>query len=476
MHARRFLALTAAAVIAISACAPAASTAPTDTGAPPTAGPSPTEAAAEGPNAELTAALAGDYDGTTVDVVGQWIGPDEAAFTESLDAFRDATGINVVYSGISNYETVLSVRVDGGLAPDIAQLAQPGRLRAFAGDGKLIDLDTILDADTVRENYSPGFITAGSGEDGKLYGLYYQQNLKSIVWYPVQAFEAAGYEPPTTWDELDALVEKIKADGSSPWCTSIEHGDFSGWVATDWLEDVLLRTAPVETYDAWAAHELPFTDPAVVKALDFVGSMWFTEGNTYGGAERINGTWVGDSQTPMFDDPPKCWLHKQAAWIPDFWPEGKEPEVDSKFFYFPESKRSSAARSSVPATCSSCSTTDQRSGLSSSGSRHLSPSSLESRPVASSAPVMPSRPSGTTSTRCPAWPRSPATRRFLAPMPLTACRPRRRPWSTRQWSSGSRRTARAPRPSSRRSRTAGRSRPAPIPTSLLESRSPQSRE
>ena len=63
--------------------------------------------------------------------------------------------------------------------------------------------------------------------------------------------------------------------------------------------------------------------------------MWFTEGNTYGGSERINGTWVGDSQTPMFDDPPKCWLHKQAAWIPDFWPEGKEPDVDSRFFYFP---------------------------------------------------------------------------------------------------------------------------------------------
>ena len=342
MHARRFLALTAAAAIAISACAPAATTAPTDTGAPPTAGPSPTEATAEGPNAELTAALAGEYDGKLIDFAGQWIGADGEAFNESLDAFRDATGINVVFSGISNYETVLSVRVDGGLAPDIAQLAQPGRLKAFAADGKLVDLDTVLDGDAVRENYSPGFITDGSGEDGKLYGLYYQQNLKSIVWYPVKAFEAAGYTVPESWDDLEALVEKIKADGSAPWCTSIEHAAFSGWVATDWLEDVLLRTAPVETYDKWAAHELPFADPAVVKALEFVGSMWFTEGNTYGGAERINGTWVGDSQTPMFDDPPKCWLHKQAAWIPDFWPDGTHPTPDdpnaefaSEFFYFP---------------------------------------------------------------------------------------------------------------------------------------------
>jgi alpha-glucoside transport system substrate-binding protein len=331
MRARTFFALAAAAAIAISACSSAATTSPSTP--PGTTAPT-TSAAPAGPNAELTAALAKAYDGTTIDVVGQWIGPDAEAFDASLAAFRDATGINVVYSGISNYETVLSVRVDGGLAPDIAQLAQPGRLKAFADDGKLVDLGTVLDSATVTANYSPGFIDAGSS-GGKLYGLYYDQNLKSIVWYPVQAFETAGYTVPTNWDELEALIEQIKTDGSSPWCTSIEHGDFSGWVATDWLEDVLLRTAPVETYDKWAAHELPFTDPAVVAALKKVGEMWFTPGNTYGGAERINATWVGDSQTPMFDDPPKCWLHKQAAWIPDFFPEGKKAGVDSKFFYFP---------------------------------------------------------------------------------------------------------------------------------------------
>jgi alpha-glucoside transport system substrate-binding protein len=257
------------------------------------------------------------------------------AFDDSLDAFRDATGINVVFSNPTNYEVVLKVRVEGDLAPDIAQLAQSGLMRQFAGDGKLIDLDTVLDGEQVREDYSEGFIDAGSA-DGKLYGLFYKQDLKSIVWYPVQAFETAGYAAPTTWTELQALVDKIKADGNgAPWCTTVEHGAVSGWVATDWIEDVLLRTAPPETYDKWVTHELPFTDPAIVNALNLVGEMWFTEGNTYGGSERINGTWVGDSQTPMFDDPPKCWLHKQAAWIPDFWPEGKEPETDSKFFYLP---------------------------------------------------------------------------------------------------------------------------------------------
>ena len=335
MHTRRLTSLAAIAVLAFSACTPAPSAAPTGAGSttPPAGTPGPTTAA--GPNAELTAAMAGEYDGTTIDILAQWIDAEGTAFDASLDAFRDATGINVVYSGITNYETVLGVRVDGDLAPDIAQIAQPGRMRTFQANGNLVDLDTVLDGAAVRANYGEGFI-ADSSVDGKLYGLYYSQNFKSIVWYPNAAFEDAGYAAPTTWAELQALVDKIKADGNgAPWCTSIEHGDVTGWVATDWLEDVLLRTAPVETYDQWAAHEVPFTDPAVVTALDTVGEMWFTEGNTYGGAERIAGTWVGDSQTPMFDDPPKCWLHKQAAWIPDFWPEGTVAGVDSSFFYFP---------------------------------------------------------------------------------------------------------------------------------------------
>ena len=334
----RAITLGIVAIVAAACSNPAASSAPAPASAAPSeaaASEAPASAAPSGPNAELAAALAGEYDGTTIDIFGQWPDAEGVAFDDSLKAFRDGTGINVVFSNPTNYETVLKVRVEGDLAPDIAQLAQSGLMRQFAADGKLVDLDTVLDGDQVRADYSEGFIDAGSA-DGTLYGLYYKQDLKSIVWYPVQAFEAAGYAEPTTWDELEALVDKIKADGNgAPWCTSIEHGDASGWVATDWIEDVLLRTAPPETYDQWVAHEIPFNDPAVVNAANIVGEMWFTEGNTYGGSERINGTWVGDSQTPMFDDPPKCWLHKQAAWIPDFWPEGKEPEVDSKFFYFP---------------------------------------------------------------------------------------------------------------------------------------------
>ena len=346
MRNTRALTFGIATILAVGACAnPAASEAPT---AAPTQAPASAEASQEpesvapsGPNAELTAALAGDYTGTTVDVFAQWIEAEGQAFDDSLKAFRDATGINVVYSGITNYETVLNVRVAGGLAPDIAQIAQPGTMRGYQSDGKLIALDDVVDTDQVKADFNPSFVDLGT-VDGKMYGLFYKQDLKSIVWYPVKAFADAGYAIPTTWDELVALSDQIVADGSNPWCTTIEHGDASGWVATDWLEDVVLRTAGAEVYDQWVSHEIPFNDPQILAAAEQVAKMWFTEGYTYGGNTRINATWVGDSQTPMFDEAgPKCWLHKQAAWIPDFWPKDADgnalfkPGVDSSFFYFP---------------------------------------------------------------------------------------------------------------------------------------------
>jgi alpha-glucoside transport system substrate-binding protein len=335
------LVVTACANQAPGSNAPA-STSPSAAGsAGPSAGASTAPSAAAG--TELERAKAGEFSGTTVEVMAQWIEAEGKSFDDSLKAFRDATGINVVYSGISNYETVLNVRVEGGLAPDVGQIAQPGTMRAFQQDGKLIDLATFLDIDQVKKDYNPSFVDLGTVDD-KLYGLFYKQDLKSIVWYPVKAFAEAGYTAPTTWEELIALSDKIVADGKgNPWCVSMEHKDASGWVATDWLEDILLRTAGAETYDKWVDHEIAFDDPAVLKAAEYMKQIWFTKDYVYGGNTAINATFVGDTQSPMFDEAgPKCWMHKQAAWIPDFWPKGADekplykPGVDSSFFYFPE--------------------------------------------------------------------------------------------------------------------------------------------
>lgn len=52
--------------------------------------------------------------------------------------------------------------------------------------------------------------------NGQSAGVWHRFNGKSLVWYPKAQFEAAGYEVPTTWDELVALMDTIVADGDTP--------------------------------------------------------------------------------------------------------------------------------------------------------------------------------------------------------------------------------------------------------------------
>lgn len=293
----------------------------------------------ETPYQHLNAALAGELSGKTVVVNSQWIQAEEENILAVFAPFEEATGIEVIHEGLTDYETILTVRVEGGDAPDIAQIAQPGKMRQFASEGKLVAISDWINMDQIAADYIDSFIDLGSYEDD-MYGLFFKGDLKSIVWYPIAAFDDAGYQIPNTWDELVALSDQIVEDtGTTPWCISIEHGDASGWVATDWMEDILLRTAPPEVYDQWVAHEIPFNHPAILEAADYMSEIWFADGYVYGGSAGINSIWVGDTQTPMFDDDgPECWFHKQAAWIPGFWPEGTEAGVDSSFFYFPPIK------------------------------------------------------------------------------------------------------------------------------------------
>ena len=109
---------------------------------------------------------------------------------------------------------------------------------------------------------------------------------------------------PTTFDELIALSDQIVADGSTPWCVGFESEGATGWPATDWMEDIMLRTAGPEVYDQWVAHEIPFNDPAVVNAGEVFGQVMFTEGYVLGGAENTPAIAFGDAPLPMFDDPP----------------------------------------------------------------------------------------------------------------------------------------------------------------------------
>ena len=174
-------------------------------------------------------------------------------------------------------------------------------------------------------------------KDGKpeYFGFFYKVDLKSLVWYVPENFEEAGYEVPETMEELMALNDQIVADGGTPWCIGLGSGDATGWPATDWVEDLMLRTQSPDVYDKWVTNEISFNDARVIEAIDVFGSFAKNEDYVAGGVASVGSTDFRDSPKGLFTIPPKCYMHRQASFIPSFFPEGTELGVDADFFYFP---------------------------------------------------------------------------------------------------------------------------------------------
>jgi alpha-glucoside transport system substrate-binding protein len=296
--------------------------------------------AAVGP--ELAAALNGEYEGTTVTLFGPFSGEDEVKFNNSIKRFEEATGIDIQYEGTNTFESAINVRVEGGNLPDLVDFPQPGLLRSIAQGGQVKDIRTMVNPEWLTQNYNQSFIdiaTVNSGDNETLGAIFHRVNGKSLVWYPKQAFDEAGYEVPETWDEMKTLMDDIVADGDTPWCIGIESGAATGWPATDWMEDIMLRTTSPENYDRWTTGELPFTDPIVKNAANVMSDIWFNDEYVYGGRQQIISTNFGDSPAGLFADPPNCYLHRQGNFITSFFEtieQGVEGGVDYDFFYLPQ--------------------------------------------------------------------------------------------------------------------------------------------
>ncbi len=193
-----------------------------------------------------------------------------------------ASGITVNVEGVgTSHETVLKTRIDGGKPPDLAMLAQPTPILAYAAEGKVIDVATFMDAAKLSKEHPAtiGLVTQGS----KIWGVPYKADVKSTIWYPIKAFAAKGYKVPTTWTELIALSDQIVKDGSNPWCVSAGGpGTATGWQITDWVEEVVLKTKGLQYYNDWISHKVSFEDPGIKAAFDQVGKIFFTPNYVFG--------------------------------------------------------------------------------------------------------------------------------------------------------------------------------------------------
>lgn len=223
--------------------------------------------------------------GQTIQVEAIWSGNEQQDFQQVLQLFEQQTGATVQYTSEGdNLPTVLQTKIAGKNPPNIALLGQPGSIAQFAKEGVLQPLPADV-VQTMAAHQAPAWSKFAT-VNGKPYGVYFDASDKSVVWYNTKAFDSVGATPPKTWQQFVTLSGQLADAGVTP----MSVGAADGWVLTDWFEQIYLQTAGLADYDKLGAHQIPWTDPTVTKALQTL--------QQYLGQDRlINGGHSGALQT-----------------------------------------------------------------------------------------------------------------------------------------------------------------------------------
>jgi alpha-glucoside transport system substrate-binding protein len=291
------------------------------------------------PTVQLTGACApysayAGHAGTTVSMFASIISPESDSLQKSWAEFSQCTGIKIAYEGSNDFESQLNVRVAGGTAPDIAIIPQPGLLQRMVKTGKVAKPSEQTTANA-NKYWTKDWVNYGS-VNGTFYAAPMSSNMKSLVWYSPKAFAAGGYKVPTTWDELMALSDQIaKAGKAKPWCGGIGSGTATGWPATDWLEQIVLRKYGGDVYDQWISHQVKFNSPQILDSMQTLAGWmqnpaWVNAG--FGDVRTIATTTFQDAGKPILAN--KCYMLQQASFYAAQWPKGTKVAEDGDVFAF----------------------------------------------------------------------------------------------------------------------------------------------
>ena len=244
-------------------------------------------------------------------ITGVWTGDEQAHFQAVLDGFKKKyPKVTVKYTSSGDQTpTVLSTAVTGGNPPDLASVSQPGLVKDFANKGALKPLE--FARSTIEANYSPDWVKL-STINGKLYGLIFKGANKSTVWYNVQAFKTAGVSAPKTWPDLLKDAKTLKASG----VPAYSIGGADGWTLTDLFENIYLREAGPDKYDALTNHTIKWTDPTVQQALKTMSDVLGDTSNIAGGTAGALQTDFPTSVSNVFQNPPKAAMIFEGDFVP----------------------------------------------------------------------------------------------------------------------------------------------------------------
>ena len=147
--------------------------------------------------------------------------PDKTIWTWAVDKYNNedsaTSGYKVEQVATVNdqYKQKLSVAMSSGKCPDVYLHWTGGPMREYIKSGYAQDITDIVADLGIEDLYNEAALEQCK-VDGKLYAIPVKNQSVAVFFYDKKMWAEKGYEIPKTIGELDALCEKMKADGIVP--------------------------------------------------------------------------------------------------------------------------------------------------------------------------------------------------------------------------------------------------------------------
>ncbi|MCC8909243.1 MULTISPECIES: ABC transporter substrate-binding protein [unclassified Curtobacterium] len=260
-------------------------------------------------------------------------GPGKAFWQDTVKAFEAKNpNVTIKIQAIQNEDLdgKLQTALNSNSAPDVFSQRGGGKMAAMVNAGQLLDI-----SDSIGSGAKSG-ISDGSFKafelNGKTWAMPTNVDPEGI-WYSQDLFEEAGIEgTPTTMDELNADIQKLKDKGIQP----VAVGAKDAWPAAHWYYNFALRACSSNVLNK-TAQDLKFDNKCWKQAGEdtkaFFDTKPFNDGFLTTSAQQGAGSSAGLVANH------KAAMELMGAWDPgvisSLTPDGK-PLQDLGFFPFPE--------------------------------------------------------------------------------------------------------------------------------------------
>ena len=197
------------------------------------------------------------YDPEEISIAGPYF-PQIGYFQEELDQISKDLNVKIKYVPFSDVES----EIVGGTNIeefDLAIIPNPQGVVNLGERGHIYPVSIALSVELIDNNYPKHLQEITTSEtDQTNYGILFRLIPNSLIWYDVDKYERLGSPTFESFEDMISFTKEYSSPDNPLWCMDIESGASTGWIATNWLEDLILHEYGPDTcllYTSDAADE-----------------------------------------------------------------------------------------------------------------------------------------------------------------------------------------------------------------------------